>query len=86
MVGTPPPAFCRANQSTKVLFGRLAFANYIGSFSVPERNVLWQRYSSSPPHYTEGVHNTSEDFSAILAGIYSDFWFRPPVDLTVTWQ
>jgi hypothetical protein len=86
MSGGQPSVFCPANTWTKVLYTSLIFGQHFGSFDVSAVTIEWSRYSTLPPFNTSGTHDTRYAFGAVVAGTYTDFWFRSPVALTVSWK
>lgn len=76
---------CPAGVWTKVLWSSFVIRHYQGSFS-GATGIEWARYSTLPPWYTHGFHDTRLPFDAWTAGAYCDFWFRSATGVTVTWS
>jgi hypothetical protein len=87
MPAPQPVVFCPPHQKTEVLWTVNVGKTYIGRFSTAGVVIEWERNSALPPFHTWGTHNTSQPFSAVTFGPYTNFWFTPPpgVGLAVNW-
>ncbi len=84
--GAHPSIFCKRGQKTEVVWSSFVFTKYNLLFSVKGVIVRWERNSTLPPWHSDGTHDTSFPFGAIVAGAYCNFWFTSPVDLVVSWD
>ena len=76
--------FLPAGRKTMVLWSSFLFKTYRINFSARGVQVSWERNSTLPPWHTFGEHDTSRPFSAVVAGIYCNFWITSPVGQTIT--
>ena len=77
--------YCPAGKWTLVVWSSHLVAHYKATFSSGGVNVKWRRYSSAPPWYTSGNHNSSNTFHAWMVGVYCSFYFKPDQNITVSW-